>query len=527
VTMRAMVSICFAGLLTLIESGCGGGTHTAPPPPALSISTTSLADGMVTFPYSQTILATGGVAPFVWSVTSGILPHNVTLTSSSVTSVTISGNPDTAQTATLTIQVKDSGNQTAAQAYTINIFPTGSVQLQGVPGRVPAGVAEIQGVAAGPFNPNYWAGNTLNWVPDVRMPMFAALTTGPWQNIYAPWALEQSTGWRMFYGGWDGTATSNDRIYSVTTPDFLSFNNRTLVIDHGDFLHVNNANVSQLPDGSMHMVCTTGIDNVIPGVANSKVAYFSTPDGITWNGTVEPYPAQISDLITAIGGDPNYPGWDFNGGNVLLGDGNTWVLYYSVGIYGGIDKVFRATSSSLPAFTKTGVALSTPHYANDVKKFTVAGKNWYLMTLYVERVVPDPTAPVFTFSLSNDGITFGPEQNLFAGASAADKFIQTPSFVTWGNSVRGVLYGANPTDLLAATSQIFSRWLQKKVVITDSMGAPVSIQGAYGPDRQWVQVPPSGSLTGNVAVYADDGVTPLGRGTVDLTGALSYTLLFN
>ena len=526
-TMRAMVSICFVGLLVLVGFGCGGGTNIAPPLPDLSISTKSLADGMVTFPYSQTILATGGVAPFVWSVSSGSLPHNVMQTSSSVSSVTISGNPDIAQTATFTIQVKDSKNQNAAQAYTINIIPTGSVQLQAVPGQVPAGTAEIQGLTAGSFNPTSWEQNTLNWVPDVRMPMFVSLTDGPWQNIYAPWALEQSTGWRMFYGGWDGTATSNDRVYSATTSDFLSFNNRTLVIDHGDFLHVNNANVTQLADGSMHMVSTTGIDNVIPGVANSKVAYFSSPDGITWNGTPEPYPAQISDLITAIGNDPNYPGWDFNGGNVLLRDGNAWVLYYSVGTYGGIDKVFRATSSSLPAFTKTGVALSTPHYANDVKKFTVAGKNWYLMTLYVERVGPDPTGPVFTFSLSNDGITFGPEQNLFTGASAADKFIQTPSFVTRGNSVLGVLYGANPTDLLAATAQIFSRWLQKKMVITDSVGGQANIQGAYGPDRQWIQVPSSGPLTGTIAVYAEDGITPLGRGTVDLAGAQSYTLVLN
>lgn len=525
--MRAMASICFAGLLILSESACGGGTHTATPPPALSISTTSLADGMVRFPYSETISATGGDAPFVWSVSSGMLPHNVMLTSSSDSSVAISGTPDTAQNATFTIRVKDSKNQNAAQAYTINIAPTGSVQLQAIPGQVPAGVAEIQGVAAGPFNPTSWQQNTLNWVPDVRMPMLASLTSGPWQNIYAPWALEQFTGWRMFYGGWDGTLTSNDRVYSVTTTDFLSFNNRTLVIDHGDFQHVNNANVTQLPDGSMDMICTTGIDNVIPGVSNAKVAYFASPDGTMWNGAPEPYAARISDMIVTIADDPNYPGWDFNGGNVLLREGNAWTLYYSVGIYGGIGKVYRATSSSLPAFKKTGVALNTQHYSNDVKKFTAGGKNWYLMTLYIERVVPDPTAPVFTFSLSNDGITFGPEQNLFAGASAADKFIQTPSFVTRGNSVLGVLYGANPTDLLAATSQIFSRWLQKKVVITDSMGAPVSIPGAYGPDRQWVQVPASGSLTGNIAVYAEDGVTPLGRGTVDLTGAQSYTLILN
>jgi hypothetical protein len=123
--------------------------------------------------------------------------------------------------------------------------------------------------------------------------------------------------------------------------------------------------------------------------------------------------------------------------------------------------------------------------------------------------VTDPNAPVFTFSLSNDGIAFGPEQNLIAGASAADKFIQTASFLTRGNSVLGVLYGANPTDLLAATSQIFARWLQKKMVITDSTGAQVSIQGAYGPDRQWIQTPSSVSLTGTISVYREDGITPL------------------
>src|ERR1700756_5064364 len=41
-----------------------------------------------------------------------------------------------------------------------------------------------QGLSAGSFNPTYWQQNTLNWLPDVRQPIFAAQTTGTYQNIY-------------------------------------------------------------------------------------------------------------------------------------------------------------------------------------------------------------------------------------------------------------------------------------------------------------------------------------------------------
>ena len=63
---------------------------------------------------------------------------------------------------------------------------------------------------------------------------------GAFQNIYSPWPLEQANGWLLFYGGWDGSSTSDDRVYQVATSDFLTFGNRILVIDHGAFLHVNN-----------------------------------------------------------------------------------------------------------------------------------------------------------------------------------------------------------------------------------------------------------------------------------------------
>ena len=53
------------------------------------------------------------------------------------------------------------------------------------------------------------------------------------------------------------------------------------------------------------------------------------------------------------------------------------------------------------------------------------------------------------------------------------------------------------------------------------------IQGAYGRDRQWLQAPAYGSLTGTVSVYAQDGVTPLGKGSINVTAGQSYVLVLN
>jgi hypothetical protein len=434
----------------------------------------------------------------------------------------ITGTPDVAVTTTFTIQVTDAKSQTATQSYSIQIKSLVSAQLVPVQGQVAAGTIEIQGLSAGPFNPIEWQQNTLNWLPDVRSPMLAPLP-GAWQNIYSPWPLEQADGWRLFYGGWDGTDTPNDRVYSLTTSDFLAFGNRTLVIDHGQFQHVNNVNVTQLPDGSMHMICTVFPDQF----GNDKPAYFSSPDGIIWNGSGAPYSAQLTDMVS-VQNDPLYPGYDYNGGNVLLRNNGGWTLYYSDGVYGGSGgAVYRAkTTGSPPVFQTAGSSLATQHYSNDVKKLTVGWKDWYLMALYIEEANAPVPSPTFSYSLSNDGVQFGKEQKMFGGSSVQDQYPTAPAFVMKSNQLLGVLYGGNPIDLLNAQDSIFARWLQKKLVISDTSGAQQAILGAYGPNRQWLQTT-AGTLQGTIAVYAEDGLTPLGAGPVNLSAGTAYQLVFS
>ena len=130
------------------------------------------------------------------------------------------------------------------------------------------------------------------------------------------------------------------------------------------------------------------------------------------------------------------------------------------------------------------------------------------------------------YSLSTDGMRFQAEQSLFNNLSTQDLNIVALSYVTRGNQLLGVLYGATTVASLDQ-NKIFGRWLQKRIVLTDSSGLQHSSQGGYGPDRQWFQAPASGSVPGTILVYAEDGITPLAAGSVNLSGGQSYLLVLN
>ena len=113
-----MVVGCLISVAML--SKCGGGAQKIQP---LTITTASLPNGTIENRYSQPIQASGGVGPFQWTVSSGTLPHNLALSSSSTGIAMISGTPDTAaQAAAFTVKVTDSANQSASQLYTVSIL---------------------------------------------------------------------------------------------------------------------------------------------------------------------------------------------------------------------------------------------------------------------------------------------------------------------------------------------------------------------------------------------------------------------
>jgi len=92
-------------------------------PSTPGISPTTLPNGNVSSPYSQTLSVNGGLGPYTWSVSVGALPTGLALTGSNTTAK-ISGTPTMAQAGVaFTIKVTDSSNpaQSGTQSFTVTI----------------------------------------------------------------------------------------------------------------------------------------------------------------------------------------------------------------------------------------------------------------------------------------------------------------------------------------------------------------------------------------------------------------------
>ena len=86
--------------------------------PALVISTGSLPAGQVAVPYSQTLQASGGTAPYTWSIATGTLPSGLSLLGSQ-----ISGTPAVSGNSNFTVKVLDANSASITKALSITVAP--------------------------------------------------------------------------------------------------------------------------------------------------------------------------------------------------------------------------------------------------------------------------------------------------------------------------------------------------------------------------------------------------------------------
>jgi len=91
--------------------------------PPITLAPSTLPNGSVGTAYSQTITASGGTAPYTFTVISGALPTGLTLSSSG----TLSGTPTATGSFTFIVRATDAGGCSGSQIYTIVINPLGVV----------------------------------------------------------------------------------------------------------------------------------------------------------------------------------------------------------------------------------------------------------------------------------------------------------------------------------------------------------------------------------------------------------------
>jgi large repetitive protein len=134
-------------------------TVTAPP---VVISPATLPEGMVGLVYGgagTTVTATGGLAPYTFSISVGTLPTGLALNASTGA---ISGTPTASGSSAFTVKVADSETvpQTATQAYTVVILSTLTVSTTTLPA-ANIGIAYTATLAAtGGQSPYTWAVTT-------------------------------------------------------------------------------------------------------------------------------------------------------------------------------------------------------------------------------------------------------------------------------------------------------------------------------------------------------------------------------
>ena len=117
--------------VTVLEAG----TPVAPPPPPQPVATPPVAVVVPIFPlaltgsaYSATIGATGGTAPYSWSVVSGALPAGLALSPTGL----IVGTPTSAGETSFTVQVSDatpSAAKTATAVVTLDVSTAADIPM--------------------------------------------------------------------------------------------------------------------------------------------------------------------------------------------------------------------------------------------------------------------------------------------------------------------------------------------------------------------------------------------------------------
>jgi hypothetical protein len=126
-------------------------------PPALKLLQATAPAGTVGNTYTYGAQASGGTAPYHWSVQSGTLPAGLTLNSSNGT---ISGTPTAAGTSSIDLAVTDSSNPAQVQTQQISILiatPALTISQTSLPGAVVGTAYSSQLQALGGTAPYSWS----------------------------------------------------------------------------------------------------------------------------------------------------------------------------------------------------------------------------------------------------------------------------------------------------------------------------------------------------------------------------------
>ncbi len=177
--LKPFLSLAVGLLACAIMVGCAGGVPQNGPS-ALNIAQFTVTDGVIGLSYKFLLVASGGVTPYTWTITSGQLPPGLSLASNGV----ISGTPTALGKYQFTAKVSDSQTPTAAVnqlTASITVNPVLSLTATTLPSGTVGGIYNTTITASNGLQPYTYTVATQggdNPLTDIGL----ALTTNPGQN---------------------------------------------------------------------------------------------------------------------------------------------------------------------------------------------------------------------------------------------------------------------------------------------------------------------------------------------------------
>ncbi len=152
---KALPFLALGLIACVVCAGCGSSSSPAPKQ-QLKIAISTLPSGTLGTAYSAPAQASGGTAPYTWSMASGTLPAGLTLNPAAGT---ITGMPTAMGTSTFTLQVTDSASTPASATASLSITIEGVVTV--TTASLPAGSVGVTYTAilaaSGGVSPYKWS----------------------------------------------------------------------------------------------------------------------------------------------------------------------------------------------------------------------------------------------------------------------------------------------------------------------------------------------------------------------------------
>ena len=302
-----VLSLAIGILACLIMAGCAGNVP-ANPPGALNIAAFSLSGGALNVPYKQLLIASGGLTPYTWTISSGSLPPGITVTTDGVVSgtpVTDPSCPSYPCTYNFTVKVTDSQTPTPAyQTTPLSIVINQDLSL--APASLPVGTANV------PYNGTFSASNGV--------PPYTYAVYG---NTMLPAGLTLSTIMPMGSGPNGATITGTPTtagVYSFTIQATDSLQetataNFTITVVgrvEGNYSFTLNGFQNGTPFYMVGSLCADGNGNINPAGNPSCPGNVNTCNGATGMYTLdENGPGGVQQCIPFTGNYSLAPGSNF------------------------------------------------------------------------------------------------------------------------------------------------------------------------------------------------------------------------